>query len=292
MQRYLYMSEPQLIEHRLLDEHAYLLLDQAHAQSDFWRELPSRSIAPAELKGEAKALPLLVATRQLTQAQRERILDHLVSTPAETPRIVSALFATDASVERLATHLSARLIVTIPPQDKHLFRYYDPRVFRHLLWIMAATQLAALFGPVSAWTWCDAQGNWQRNSPPQGVEPALSLRAKNLDLARIGLLERCLKALRGTVPDFTDDAGNVQARHVNTLLDAALSQGLTDEADMRLYVTQAVCIHPQIHNHPELVRRLQAAGDDDSYVGACSDLNADALARFARELSNSRKEHA
>jgi len=286
------VPESQLIGHRLLDEHSYLLLDQAHARSDFWRDLPGVSIAPADLQKEVEALPRLVVIDQLNQAQRGRILDHLITVPAEAPRIVAALLATSADSNQLADHLRARLIVPIPLQGKHLFRYYDPRVFRHLLWMATPVQLATLFGPLLAWTWCDHQGCWRRSLSPHDTKPALSFLPKRLDLARIGLLERCLKVLRGTVPGFSDDVENVQARRVNALLDAALAQGLVDEADLRLYVAQAVRFHPEIHKHPELVRRLLAAGDDDSYVGACSDLDTDTLARYVRELSSPRKEHA
>lgn len=286
------MHESQLIEHRLLDEHNYLLLDQAHARSDFWRDLPGVSIAPAELQKEVGVLPRLVVTDQLNQTQRERILDHLISAPLEAPRVVAALLATHVDSNRLVNHLRARLIVSIPSQGKHLFRYYDHRVFRHLLWMATPVQVATLFGPLLAWTWRDHQGCWHRSLPPHGTKPALSFLPKGLDLARIGLLERCLKTLRSTVPNFVDDPENVQACHINALLDAALARALTDEADLRLYVAQAVRFHPDIHNHPELARRLQAAGDDDSYVGACSDLDADTLTRYVRELSSPRKEHA
>jgi hypothetical protein len=278
--------------HRLLDEHAFLLLDQAHAQSDFWRKLPGTSVAPAALTKEANALPRLIAIDRLDQTQRAWILDDLLAAPAEAPRPVAALLATEANLDRLANHLSACLIVSIPTQGRHLFRYYDPRVFRHLSWMATPTQRATLFGPVSAWTWSDHQGNWYRSHPPEGIVPEPSFRPKGLDLARIGVLERCMKTLRRTIPGFTDDAGNVQARHVNALLDAALSNGLADEADMHLYAAQAIRFHPDIHEHPELARRLRAAGDDDSYVGACSDLDVDTLARYARELGSPRKEHA
>ena len=57
-------------------------------------------------------------------------------------------------------------------------------------------------------------------------------------------------------------------------------------------MVQAVRFHPRIHSHPDLVRRLQAASTDDSYVGACSDLDADTLTRYARELSSPCKDHA
>lgn len=286
------MPEMQVIEHRLLDEHTFLLLDQAHARSSFWRGMPGISIAPTVLEKEAAALPRLVAVDQLDQAQRVQALDDLLSAPVETPRPVAALMVSDGGIDRLAKHLSARLVVSIPLQGKHLFRYYDPRVFRHLLWMATPAQLAALFGPVSAWTWCDHQGHWHRSLPPQGIEPALSFHPMGLDLARIGLLERCLKVLRNTVPDYTDDAGDVQPRHANALLDVALAHGLIDEADLHLYVVQAVRFHPRIHSHPNLVRRLQAASTDDSYVGACSDLDADTLTRYARELSSPCKDHA
>lgn len=220
------------------------------------------------------------------------MLDHLLTASPEAPRPVAALLATAVNHDKLVEHLRARLVVTIPRQGKHLFRYYDPRVFRHVLWMATPAQVATLFGPVETWTWCNHQGDWYSSHPPEGMRPELAFRPRGLDLARIGVLERCLKALRQTLSGFIDDADNVQARRVNALLDAARLHGLTDEADLRLYVVQAIRFHPDIHGHPELARRLRTAGLDDSYVGACSDLDADTLTRYAREIASPRKEHA
>lgn len=292
MPRCLCMHEAQLIEHRLLDEHAFLLLDPVTTRDPYWLELPGCSLAPKPLEADAGSLPRLVTIGALDQAQRDTLLARLLSAPAEGSQVAAALLTTDADVTRLASHLRERMIVSIPNHGRHVFRYYDPRVFRHLLWMAAPSQLAALFGPVAAWTWCDAHDRWRRSYPPEERNCTLSLRVADLDLARIGVLERCLKTLRRTLPDFIDDDDNVQARHISTLIDAALTHGLSDEADLQLYVAQAIHLHANIHTHPELVRRLRAAGEDDSYVGACSDLDAVTLARYVNELSRPRKEHA
>lgn len=285
------MVETQLIEHRLLDDHAFALLDRPHARGDNWRGLPGVSLAPNEMAKDADDLPRLVAVGQLKSAQRDWLLDKLLASAPETPRPVAALLMAEVSLERLAKHLRACLIVQLLPNGKQLFRYYDPRVFRHLLWMASPLQLATLFGPTMAWTWCDARGQWRRSFPPASAVPAPSFVAHGLDLLRIGVLERCLQTLRRTVDGFVDDAENGSARRVNALLDAAIAQGLSDEADLRLYVTQAIRFNPNIHRHPELARRLRAAGDDDSYVGACADLDTETLNRYARELGDPLKEH-
>lgn len=285
------MVETQLIEHRLLDDHAFALLDQPHARGDNWRDLPGVSLAPNEVAKDADDLPRLVAVGQLKSAQRDWLLDTLLVSAPETPRPVAALLVAEVGFERLAKHLSARLIVQLPPHGKHLFRYYDPRVFRHLLWMASPLQLATLFGPTMAWTWCDARGQWRRSFPPASAVPAPSFVVHGLDLVRIGVLERCLQTLRRTVDGFVDDADNDAARRINALLDTAIAQGLTDEADLRLFVAQAIRFHPNIHRHPELARRLHAVDDDDSYVGACADLDTETLNRYARELGDPRKEH-
>jgi Domain of unknown function (DUF4123) len=285
------MPDVLIIEHRLLDEHTFLLLDMAHVKTDFWRSLPGIPIVPRELVDKVAILPRLVTIAELDQAQRGKILDALLAKPNGRSLPAAALLATDASADRIIVHLRSRMIVSPPAQEKIWFRFYDPRVFRHLLWMATPDQLATLFGPTRAWTWRDAQGSWHRSSPPPDGQAALQFLARDLDFVRIRWLEQCLQVLREDVPGFVDDPDNQQARRVNALIDAALAHGLSDEADVRLYVTQAVRFHPQIHHHPELVLRLRAVADDDSYVGACSNLDADTLSRYASEMSHLRKEH-
>jgi hypothetical protein len=285
------MPESSIIEHRLLDEHAWLLIDQAHASESPWGELPGASIAPAKLADRTHELPRLVSLRSLDQKRRDALLPDLLGTPPEATRAVAALLASPASETRVLNHLRQRLVVTIPRQGEHLFRYYDPRVFRHLLWMSTPLQLAALFGPIETWTWRDGQSRWRRDHPPREAPPAPAFLVSDLDLTRIGMLESCLRTLCRTVPGLEDDTDNTLAQRANALLDKAMAHGLTDEADLFLYADQAMR-HPGVHRHPELLRRLQAATDEDSYVGACSDIDTETLGRYAAELNRPRKEPA
>ena len=80
--------------------------------------------------------------------------------------------------------------------ERCLFRYYDPKVFAHLRWILNAAQLGELFGPVSGWTyWLD--GGWRLASPaPRAAGRALAIDAQQGEhLRRVAAINALLAEL-------------------------------------------------------------------------------------------------
>ncbi len=182
--------------------------------------------------------------------------------------------------------LSGRLIVRGPDKNLALLRYYDPRVFRHLRWLLEEDQMSLLLLGIESWNWCDADGQWQQFRP-SGDAPRADLRLTAEQwggLQRLGLLNQCLQNIGDREPGRTGDDAIAKSAYV--LLQKSYEQhGLTDSADRCLYAEQGVRFHPEIHRHPALAERLaRTHGGATSYVSACRDLDDIALQKFAKDL--------
>lgn len=284
------MPDSSFVPHRLLSDHAFLILDPEQVTQPLWNELPSVPLVPERLIREANSMPRLVEVCELTEQQKARVLRYLLSAKPEEGLAVAALLNSKVNTSSLQRHLIRQLIIQTPSKGQLLFRYYDPRVFRHLLWMATPLQMTTILGPITQWTWCNSQGQWQHAVPPDGPMIARYFRVGELRLERIGLLERTLKMVRKRVPDVTDDVSNKLTRQVDQLLDEGQRYSLEDEKDLRLFVRQALTYHPVVYQHPQLQSRLKAVDKNTSYVVLCRDLSEEDYLHFVRDMTPTRKE--
>src|SRR5690606_5180484 len=151
-------------------------------------------------------------------------------------------------------------------------RFHDPRVFRHLCWLLADAQLAALMGPAMTWLGYDPlRSSWSAWSRPDvPTPPRLRLSSGQWEaLEQFEALNRCLRdfADEGRV---TDDA---TARGLLEGLLAARTHGLTQRDDVILYARQQFAHGKGIGEIPAVKRRLQQVrAQAMSDATACADL--------------------
>jgi len=150
----------------------YLLLDPgAFRATEELTPLHGRVCVPTNWSGDLTGLPMLIDLRQCGERQVQW-LESIVGEeyeaqqlePLSRPRICAHLKA-PVPVDALASHLANQMLVL--PIDKTrnrsgqgaLWRFFDPRVFANLCWLLNPDQLAVLLAPVSTWAfpWF---GNW------------------------------------------------------------------------------------------------------------------------------------
>lgn len=277
-----------LLHHRFLLAHDFALINPLQVDSALWSDLPTVPLAHTAIDSGRHLLPRLLELRSLGDALCADLLERSAHHDRSSRHpYVSALIRSASNVQDLGSWLSRQLLITGPDRSPALLRYYDPRVFRHLRWLLSDAQLGFLLGSVEAWSWRDGSGNWQsqyrgRHSPL----PSLRLHAGQWDsLQRLGLLNESLRQIARIAPAI--ELGDDLARRTDALLASAYREhGLADPVDRRLFAVQAIVFHPRIHSHPQLARRLASARDGTgSYAAACGDLDDPTLRSFASELA-------
>lgn len=287
-------SESQAIElwHRSLLEQDFGLINPLQVEASFWSDLPTTPVVPNGLESRTRLMPRLVALRAMTREARVELLDRMVQHERHSKRpLFSALIVATHASNPMAKPLASRLAVKDPEGDTALLRYYDPSVFAHLRWLLTDEQLSRLLRGIQTWTWRDANGQWQQTRPPhQAALSQFRLTREQWDtLRRLGLINRCLKNLAKKDEDI--DGTNVQtAQTVDALLKQAYERhGLTDRDERSLYVEQAMRFDRDIHRHPELIKRLEQSRNGADYVGACADLDDDAMLWLVETLHHPEK---
>lgn len=68
-------------------------------------------------------------------------------------------FASEADAQLVKMHLECQLVQRTPDHRRMLLRYFDPRVWDQLIYILTDEQLSVLFGPIHQWNVLDADRN-------------------------------------------------------------------------------------------------------------------------------------
>ncbi|WP_084227738.1 DUF4123 domain-containing protein [Lysobacter sp. A03] len=278
-----------VLDHRLLLAQDYGLVNPLQVDSSLWHDLPLVPLSPKDLAAEPASMPRLLALREMPEHDCLKLLErvHEQARRSKYPYF-SALIASSRTASELSAQLAARMIVRGPDRRNTILRYFDPRVFRHLRWILNKTQMDSLLRSVDVWTWFTPAGTWSQYRCASAASPSrLRLTDKQWEaLQRLRLLHRCLEQIAIYLPKSLND--DAIAQHVDALLHLAYTEyGLRDGDDRSLYALQAARFHPRIGEHPEIrIRLCKVQKGDISYVGACADLSDDALSRFAGQLGS------
>ena len=281
------------IDHRQLAAHAFAIINPLQVDRSQWSDLPTITLTPAALSAKPDAMPILLHLARLDEAQRVDVLARADAWDKDYDApFFSLLLKTSATPERVALQLSRQLLHDGPDDTRTLLRWYDPRVFQHLRWLLSDAQLCRLGGPVTAWAWRDADRRWHTHEVHAGtdIDTRLRLTAEQWAvIGRMGVLNRAIVQLRRNAPEIVlnDDA----FRRIDACLRHAYdAHEMIDEADARLFAEQGVC-YPGIHAHPEVQRRLARARERSiTYVGACVGLDPAALDNRMPERARQRKE--
>jgi hypothetical protein len=152
-----------------------------------------------------------------------------------------------------------------PGKGRVWFRVHDPRVFRHLRWLLTPAQMAEVMGPVHAWTWHEPLGGtWRTHHRPDAHAPfGLLLQPDQwLGLEQLGVINACLRDL--VVDPATAGSGALRALMEGVL--EARDAGLDDVRDLSLYARQRLHHGPGFRHRRDVASRLaRLRGDGMSY---------------------------
>jgi hypothetical protein len=189
----------------LLPESGYLLLDPGAfsdtAELDFLQPLVCK---PTNWGRDFASLPAIVDLAQCDVGQRGWLVSVINSEHESRQRMpltrpgVCAYIEASVDANALASHLADQMLVLPVEKSGHralagaLWRFFDPRVFANLCWMLEPDHLAALAGPASRWVfpWLDSWYEFNGidvGLPKLDIEPNVGSRERIGGFARIDL---------------------------------------------------------------------------------------------------------
>nr|WP_275452867.1 DUF4123 domain-containing protein [Stenotrophomonas terrae] len=223
---------------------------------------PSTPLVPAELRAQQHVFPYLIDLGCMSADERLHALDRTVEyARCHEQSPFSALIASQESQARLRSHLS-RVMVRQVEGEKMLFRYYDPRVWECLLWILSEAQIGSLLGPVVRWTaplvggedWISYVGTGMSQEPL--VFDATQLRA----IASLASVNRVVARLNVDVEQVMRPDGLTQ--RIYKEIECARSFGLTDLDDQEAFAHISISESPLIHENLDFREAIHIAKAD------------------------------
>jgi hypothetical protein len=272
-----------MLDSSLLDAHDYALIDQL-AVANIPNDLPVLPLVPSELKKEAHLLPLLLPLYELNEDTRSTLIENEARAIAiGQPPLISTLLASPADPKKLSIHLTERLVIRLSLRIKALLRYYDPRVFAQLQWILPKPQLCSLFGPIENWS-IYLDGAWQRiDAPVVGAAIWSTDATMSARLERIGMINQALARLPSPRNGTRAQLGEQIDRF---LVHARDCYQLNHDEDMVSFAVHALNVNPNFDQHPiikSLIGRL--AQEQQTYSDATALLDESVWQSIGNDLT-------
>ncbi|MGE8289062.1 MAG: DUF4123 domain-containing protein [Stenotrophomonas sp.] len=260
------------MEHRQFLCQQFGLINPLHVSESAWCDLPTEKLGVIEFGVKSIHLPRLVDFRKMSAVDKLKLLDRSLAWDRSHPttKFFCALLQSRSEAQEISSHLSRQLLISMPDRSVALFRFYDPSVFRHLVWLLRSDQLESILGPISKWTWQSVAGDWREiNCDASRRKNGLGLCAEQLGtLTRIGVLNRALLQLEESKPDHGCDP-----QYIDSLLNRAYVEwGFVNEADCILFIEHSLRFGECFDQLPIFNARLKLVQQGlCSYVAASID---------------------
>jgi hypothetical protein len=263
------------VREQILARHGYVIINlnglPENKAEALQAALPLSRLVPTGLKGDTARMPVLLSVADLDDARRTALRAHLQM--FEEKGHACLLDAPEATDREVRLHLTRRLLIE-SPRGKIFLRYFDPRVFPHLVRILPPDRVRALFGPIQHWT-IPFQKSWRSYERPEvsGIIPLhWTTDAQQADyiLKRIGptntVLRRWCAGLGRDIPPAEFDS---LAAHIDRALLAARQYGLHADNDITAFALHLIEHGEHFHRHP----RIQPLLENNRYETATALFN-------------------
>jgi len=256
------------MDHRLFLQHDFALMNPMQLDADLWRDLPTEPLVPELVKNQATLMPRLLLLREMAHDEKMALLDRSVAWQAayDVP-MLPILIQSGAATTVMCAHLKKQMLARHPAGQWYWIRLHDPRVFRHLQWLLDPAQMAYMMGPRSQWTWFDpSTSQWCTDRSPD-ADPAQAFRLDTRQwdcVFRMEVLNRALKWLGNEHPKRV--FGQIMYRQLDETVRTAIEvEQLQDLDDQVAYACNAERFGTAFHSTAAVRRCL-----DDARAGTCS----------------------
>lgn len=272
------------MDHRLFLQHDFALINPLQLDAAQWSGLPTEPLVPDTIESQAQLMPRLLRLRDLAQREKIALLDQSEAWQAayDLP-MLPILIQSGASAAAMSAHLKKQMLARHPAGHWFWIRLHDPRVFRHLRWLLDPAQMARLLGPAFQWSWFDPSTSRWYTDPRPDVDSASASRLDSRQwdcVFRMEVLNRALKWLGHEHPSVIFDER--MYRQMDEAVRTAVEvEHLLDLDDQVAYACNAQHFGPAFHVLPAVRRCLDdARAGTCSYVGGIADLDQQLFASF------------
>lgn len=282
-----------VLDHRAFLEQDFALVNPLQVDASQYMDLDTVRLVPEGMERHAHMMPLLVELNTLAETKRLDLLMRASNWARNNDMPLFSALLRGGSKGRVVYNLKRCMLISYPGVGRRWLRYHDPRVFRHLRWLLGLEQMAFLMGQIDRWTWYDpVQMRWDTHNRPDivGRTPRFSLSTQQwVSLQLFDALNVCLRELAAEGL-ATDDSA---AKAILEGLLQASRQGLTDDDDVRLFARQYEMHGPQWHQQERVLHCIERARtNQDTYFSACAEIglkaSAEAGALLDAERTNNR----
>lgn len=187
------------LDHRLFLEQDYGLINPLQVGKEHYADLEVHRLMPKGFARHERMLPLLVPLGSLEREQRIELLERTEEWARNHHMpFFSALFTSQHEAGYVRAMLVDRMVSRRPDQVSVWLRFHDPRVFRHLQWLLDPKQVPALMGPAVTWLGFDPLCRhwhcWSRPDSPGNQRLCLSQEQWQV-VEQFEALNRCLRDL-------------------------------------------------------------------------------------------------
>lgn len=218
--------------------------------------LPLHECLPSDVGDNATLMPVLLNLADVS-ADMRRALAHLMWRGAQRadPPVVCARLQGPAPIKDVVAHLAGCLIGTDHQQGRVLWRFYDPRVFMHMAWLLRPEQLHALYGPCETWGFAWA-GDWYELARPPAPAPSDNTDPRPWwpDAKQWPTVDHVvdIEQVLARLVNFAKPSV-IQAPHVDRLLRfAAEDLHVTSRTERQHYATHAAAFGHRFEDHSKL----------------------------------------
>lgn len=265
------------LDHRRFLAQDYAIINPLQVGKNEYADLEFCRLLPKGLERHQRMMPILLHLSGIPDNKRLDLLERADRWLRDRHMpMFSALFTSARAPDQVRSSLITRMVISDDNGKRVWLRFHDPRVFRHLSWLLRKEQLALLMGPAETWLGFDPLSReWHHWDRPLGVGP-LSRRLR-FDAGQWRAVEQ-LEILNSCLRDLFEEGEDCSDLAARELLDGLLEsqqQGLSEDFDKKLFARQHRAYGPGLHTLPAIAHRLQQVREQTAtYVAACSTLNS------------------
>lgn len=240
-------------------EHDFAIIDRMQ-HPDINETWPVLELVSPMLKPQAHLYPWLLSLKEMKAGEWKALISELEQADSSQTMPVSCLlFRSEQPLSEVRSQLIRSLCFTDENHRGHILRYYDPRVFFHLGWMLPPWLLAQTFPSYMFSYWMFwLEGHWHTVTfpSPEVVQFNEARTFPRQQLQRCGMINQVL----GRYPPYGDIAQREQVSHrIDVLLVQAAELGLPTAEDQAAFAFHGLNLRDSFWTSPKLLPLLQQA---------------------------------
>lgn len=240
-------------------EHDFAIIDRMQ-HPDINKTWPVLELVSPMLKPQAHLYPWLLPLKEMSAGEWKVLMEELgQADSSRTTPVCCLLLRSEQPSPEVRNQLIRALYFTDENHQGHILRYYDPRVFFHLCWMLSPWMCAQIFPShiVSHWTFW-LEGQWHTVTFPSvdTAQPDETRILPRQQLQRCGLINEVLDRL----PVHGDIVQREQvSQRIDALLQKAMELGLPTAEDQVSFAFHGLRLRDAFWSSPKFSTLLHQA---------------------------------